>query len=96
MATLESVIRSTMTIPVTIEALPGDCYTIREIATGTELYVQGTEQAETYYGDLAVSTDDKFSLLDLTTLDRGDTWCAWLSGNYADTLRDTATYNALT
>jgi hypothetical protein len=84
-----------MTIPVTIEALPGGCYTIREVATGTELFVQGTEQAETFYGDLAVSTNDKFSLLDLTTVDRGVTLCAWLSANYADTLRDTATYNAL-
>jgi hypothetical protein len=85
-----------MTIPVTIEELPFDCYTIREVATGTELFIQGTKQAETFYGDLTVDTNDTVSLLDLTTLDRGDTLCALLSGDYADTLRDTATYNALT
>lgn len=99
MTSLSDTLNARCIIPVTVEALPGECYTIREMATGTEIFIQGNEQAETCYGDLAVIDHtlgfNTHVVLDLTQLARGVTTCAFLSGDYADTLRDTAIYNAL-
>lgn len=94
--TLSEVLKANHTIAVTVHYVGLGCYIITEINTGTELLVQGLEQAETFYGSLSTvwaNTKKHRKLFQLT--DTVGVTNAWLSSEYADTLRDTAIYNGL-